>query len=95
MRHGQILLVGDAILVLSETGELTLVEVNPKQFNELATIQALDPKTSPGTPWPSRPRISWYVTPTRQPAIDCRWTKPPRRARFPSSPAAVEQAPLR
>ena len=41
--HGQILLVGNAILVLSETGELTLVEVNPKQYNELAAIQVLHP----------------------------------------------------
>jgi outer membrane protein assembly factor BamB len=40
--HGQLLLVGDVILVLSETGELALVEVSPKKYHELASIQALD-----------------------------------------------------
>ncbi|HEX4416182.1 MAG TPA: hypothetical protein VH107_21295, partial [Lacipirellulaceae bacterium] len=39
--HGQIMLVGDTILVLSETGELTLVEATPSQYHELATLQAL------------------------------------------------------
>ena len=42
--HGQILLVGNAILVLSETGELVLVEVNPERYNEQANIQVLDPE---------------------------------------------------
>ena len=46
--HGQILLVGDAILVLSETGELALVEVNPTKYVELSSIQALDPE---GVTW--------------------------------------------
>jgi hypothetical protein len=43
--YGQILLVGDTILVLSETGELALVATDPKQFEELAKIQALEGKT--------------------------------------------------
>lgn len=39
--HGQIMLIGDVILVLSETGELTLVEASPEKYHELATLQAL------------------------------------------------------
>jgi outer membrane protein assembly factor BamB len=41
--HGQIMLVGDVILVLSETGELALVEATPQEYRELASLQALDP----------------------------------------------------
>jgi outer membrane protein assembly factor BamB len=40
--HGQIMLVGNAILALSETGELALVGANPHEYRELARIQALD-----------------------------------------------------
>jgi outer membrane protein assembly factor BamB len=40
--HGQIMLIGDTILVLSETGEMTLVEATPDQYHELASIQVLD-----------------------------------------------------
>jgi outer membrane protein assembly factor BamB len=46
--HGQIMLVGDVILVLSETGELALVEATPQEYRELASIQALD---SQDTTW--------------------------------------------
>lgn len=41
--HGQIMLIGDVILVLSETGELALVEASPERYRELANLQALDP----------------------------------------------------
>jgi outer membrane protein assembly factor BamB len=41
--HGQLLLVGDAILVLSETGELVAVEVSPEGYHELGSFQMLDP----------------------------------------------------
>jgi outer membrane protein assembly factor BamB len=41
--HGQLLLIGDVILVLSESGELVLVEASPERFRELAHIQALNP----------------------------------------------------
>ena len=41
--HGQVMLIGDTLLVLSETGELALVEATPEQYHELASIQALDP----------------------------------------------------
>jgi outer membrane protein assembly factor BamB len=40
--HGQIMLAGDVILVLSEMGELALVEATSDEYRELASIQALD-----------------------------------------------------
>lgn len=43
--HGQILGVGDLLLVLAEDGRLALVELNPAKFVELGSIQALDGKT--------------------------------------------------
>lgn len=39
--HGQIMLIGNTILVLSESGELALVEATPKEYHEFASIQAL------------------------------------------------------
>ncbi|MDA7951742.1 MAG: PQQ-like beta-propeller repeat protein [Pirellulaceae bacterium] len=44
-KHGQILLVGEHILVLSEEGNLHLVEANPKKFRELGEAPALTGKT--------------------------------------------------
>jgi len=40
--HGQIMLIGSCILVLSETGELALVEASAERYRELASVQALD-----------------------------------------------------
>jgi hypothetical protein len=40
--HGQTLLVGDVILVLSEQGEVILVEATPRKYHELASFQALE-----------------------------------------------------
>jgi outer membrane protein assembly factor BamB len=40
--HGQIMLVGDAILMLSEQGELILIEASPKAYHELASMPALE-----------------------------------------------------
>jgi outer membrane protein assembly factor BamB len=38
-----VLLVGDVILVLTETGELVAVEVSPEEYKELGSVQLLDP----------------------------------------------------
>lgn len=46
--HGQIMLIGDVILVLSETGELALVEATSDEYRELAKMQALN---SEDTTW--------------------------------------------
>jgi outer membrane protein assembly factor BamB len=41
--YGQIMLIGDVILVLTETGELVLAEASPNAYRELASFEALDP----------------------------------------------------
>jgi outer membrane protein assembly factor BamB len=43
--HGQVLLVGDLLLVQMENGPVALVEANPSCFREVATLQALGSKT--------------------------------------------------
>jgi outer membrane protein assembly factor BamB len=43
--HGQILLRGDLLVVLAETGELALVEATPEHFRELGRVQAIEGKT--------------------------------------------------
>ncbi|MDX1944373.1 MAG: PQQ-binding-like beta-propeller repeat protein [Pirellulaceae bacterium] len=43
--HGQVLGVGELILVQAETGDVALVEANPKKFVELGQFPALDGKT--------------------------------------------------
>lgn len=43
--HGQILLVGDLLLVQSEDGEILLVEATPEDHRELASMQALSDKS--------------------------------------------------
>lgn len=40
--HGQVLLVGDHLLVLSEEGEVILVAVDPEEYRELGQFQALE-----------------------------------------------------
>ena len=44
--HGQILLVGDKILVLAEDGKVHLVAADPKRHQELGSFQAIE-----GTSW--------------------------------------------
>lgn len=41
--HGQLMLVGDVLVVQSEEGELVLVEATPEEYRELASLQVLDP----------------------------------------------------
>jgi outer membrane protein assembly factor BamB len=43
--HGQILGVGDLILVQTEPGDLALVEANPDKFVELGRVDALESMT--------------------------------------------------
>ena len=39
--HGQVLLVGDTIVILTESGELLLVEASPRKYHELANLRVL------------------------------------------------------
>jgi len=43
--HGQVLIVGDALLVIAELGELIMLEPTPEAHQELGEIQALTGKT--------------------------------------------------
>ena len=40
--HGQIMLVGDKVLVISESGELVLIAVDGEEYRELAKLQAIE-----------------------------------------------------
>ena len=40
--HGQIMLVGDTLLVLTEPGELILVDPSPEKYRELASMRVFD-----------------------------------------------------
>ncbi|HEV7280841.1 MAG TPA: PQQ-binding-like beta-propeller repeat protein [Pirellulaceae bacterium] len=43
--HGQVLLVGDLLLIQGEQGEVALVEATPDEFREFGRFQALEGKT--------------------------------------------------
>jgi outer membrane protein assembly factor BamB len=43
--YGQLLLAGDHIIVLTETGDVVLVKANPQRLEELAKFEALSGKT--------------------------------------------------
>lgn len=40
--HGQMLLAGGMILILTEQGELVLTEATPQRYRELASLQVFD-----------------------------------------------------
>ena len=40
--HGQVLLIGNVILLHSESGELFLLEASPDEYRELATLKTID-----------------------------------------------------
>lgn len=42
--HGQIMLIGDALAVLSEAGELILIDPNPEEYRELAAMRVFPPE---------------------------------------------------
>ena len=43
--HGQVLLVGDLLLLLAESGEIVLVDPNPEGLRELSRFEVLQGKT--------------------------------------------------
>lgn len=43
--HGQMILVGDLLLIMAESGDVALVELNPAEHRELTRFTALDGKT--------------------------------------------------
>jgi outer membrane protein assembly factor BamB len=43
--HGQMILVGDLILLMAERGEIVLLEPNPSEHRELARFKVFDAKT--------------------------------------------------
>ena len=44
-RHGQLILVDDLLLIQAESGEVALVDANPKEFRELSRFPALNDRT--------------------------------------------------
>src|SRR5262249_39661539 len=43
--HGQLLLAGDLLVILSESGKLTLVEASPESEKDLGSFEAIEGKT--------------------------------------------------
>jgi len=43
--HGQLLLIGDLLLVQAESGDVVLVQANPQRFEEIASLPAISGKT--------------------------------------------------
>ena len=44
-QHGHVILVGDRLVVQTESGNVVLIEPSPNNFKELAQIPALSSKT--------------------------------------------------
>lgn len=44
-KYGQVLLLDDILLVISESGEVAIVEISPEKSREIAKFQAIDGKT--------------------------------------------------
>lgn len=72
--HGQVMLAGDVILVLSEEGELILAEVNPKKYHELASLPVLE-----GVTW-NNPALSGSVLLVRNSEEAAAYELPLRKA---------------
>ncbi|MEL7266323.1 MAG: oxidoreductase, partial [Planctomycetota bacterium] len=43
--HGQSIRVEDVLLVISEEGDVVLMDLNPNEYTEIARMSALDDKT--------------------------------------------------
>ena len=69
--HGQVLLVGDLLLVQSETGDVALVEAKPRRISRAR--RGSPPSTGKaGTTPCSAGRNCWCAPRKRRPATSCR-----------------------
>ena len=81
--HGQILLVGDLIIVQTEPGPVVLIEANPKHLTELGTVDA-DSRARPGIARHSRANTCLSATTAKPSAM---------KSRSPSEPSSAADAP--
>ena len=84
--HGNVLLVGDLLLVLSERGDISLIEPTPEEHRELASFTALRGKT-----WNPMAFASPYLL-VRSDEEAALWRLPIAEG-GPSTPATAEAAP--
>ena len=70
--HGQIILIGDVLVVVSESGELALVEASPKGYHEFGCIPALIQTNRLGIIPLSLRRSCWFVMRIKLRVIACR-----------------------
>ena len=69
--HGQLILVGELLLITSEQGEVALVEANPERFQEVARFPAIE--EIPGTRRPSAETFCWSGTTRKPPPTGFHW----------------------